>query len=467
MINTARLACPIESGEAPGPRALPLLGHFREFNCDRTGFLARLARDHGDVVQFRLGWNRFFLLAHPDYIRDVLITHQTNFHKGRALTRAKRLMGEGLVTSEEAFHLRQRRLMQPAFHRQRIALYAKTMAERAARLADAWQDGSTVEMRQEMTRLTLGIVCKVLFSTEAEGDAAEVGHAFNDLMALTAFMLAPFSEYLEKLPLPQSIRFRRAKARLDRVVYRIIRERRQSTPRAIDARQEDMREQESDLLSTLLAAEDHEGGTGGMADEQVHDELMTLVVAGHETLSNALPFTWYLLSQHPAVEAKLHEEIDSVLGDRLPTLEDLARLPYTEMVLAESMRLYPPVWFLGRRALQPYEVGGFTIPKGSYVVLSQWVTHHDRRFYPDPERFDPQRWTPEARASRPKLAFFPFGAGVRGCIGESFGWTEGRLVLAVLAQRWRIRLAPGHPVAIDAVSTLRPKHGIRMTVHRR
>ena len=228
MIRTASLAHPIEAGVASCPPAMPLLGHLLEFNRDRAGFLRNLAREYGDVAQFRLGLDRFFLLNHPDYIRDVLVTHQVNFHKGRALTRAKRLMGEGLVTSEDAFHLRQRRLIQPAFHRQRIAMYASAMVQRTAQLAHEWEDGVELDVRDEMTRLTLGIVCKVLFNTEAEGDAAEVGHAFSDLMELATFMLAPFSEYLEKLPLPPSIRLRRAKARLDRVVYRIIRERRQA-----------------------------------------------------------------------------------------------------------------------------------------------------------------------------------------------------------------------------------------------
>jgi cytochrome P450 len=456
MIDTVSAARPVAARVARHPPALPLLGHFLTFNRDRPGFLTSLARDYGDVAEFRLGPDRFFLLNHPDYIRDVLITHQSNFHKGRALQRAKQLMGEGLVTSEEGFHLRQRRLMQPAFHRQRIAGYARVMVERADRIAGEWQDGAELEMRAEMTRLTLGIVCKVLFDAEADGDAVEVGEAFGELMELTTFMLLPMSVWLLKLPLPQSIRFRRAKARLDRVVNRIIRQRREEGPRT-----------EGDLLSMLMAAEDHEGGTGRMADEQVHDELMTLLVAGHETLANALPFTWYLLSQHPEVEERLHFELDSVLGDRLPTIDDLAALPYTEMVLAESMRLYPPVWFLGRRALEPYEVGGVIVPKGAFVVMSQWVTHRDPRFYPQPERFDPERWTPEGRASRPKFAYFPFGAGVRGCIGEAFAWTEGRLLLAVLARRWRLRLVPGHPVAIHGVSTLRPKFGMRMTTHRR
>ena len=322
---------------APGPPARPLLGHFLEFNRDRAGFLRNLAREYGDVAEFRLGPDRFFLLNHPDYIHDVLVTHQANFHKGRALTRAKRLMGEGLLTSEEEFHLRQRRLMQPAFHGQRIAMYARSMVERTARLTREWEDGIQLEVRHQMLRLTLGIVCQALFNTEVDGDTAEVGRAFSELMELAPFLLAPFSEHLEKLPLPQSIRFRRAKARLDRVVDKIIHERRQSG------------EDHGDLLSTLLASEDQQGGTGRMEDAQVRDECMTILVAGHETLSNTLAFTWYLLSQHPAIETKLHDEVDSVLGSRLPTLDDLARLPYTEMVLSESMRLFPPVWFLGRR----------------------------------------------------------------------------------------------------------------------
>lgn len=453
MITDAAIDRPARASRVPGPPAAPLVGNFLEFNRDRTGYLRSLARTYGDIVQFRLGPARCFLLNHPDYIRDVLITRQAAFHKGRALARARRLMGEGLVTSEDALHLRHRRLMQPAFHRQRIAAYADVMVERAARLADEWSDGAEVEIRGEITRLTLGIVCKVLFSAEVGEDAAEVAAGFSELMELATFFLAPFSEYLEKLPLPQAIRFRRARARIDRVVYRIIHERRQSG------------EDRDDLLSMLMGTDG--AGAPVMTDEQVRDECMTIVVAGHETLSNALPWTWYLLSEHPAVEARLHEEIDAVLGGRLPTVHDLARLPYTEMVLAESMRIYPPVWFLGRRALEPCAIGGVTIPKGAFVVLSQFVTHADSRYYPEPDHFDPDRWTADARAARPKFAYFPFGAGLRGCIGESFAWTEARLLLTVLAQRWRLRQVPGHPIVVDPVSTLRPKYGIRMTVHRR
>ena len=438
-----------------GPPAKLFLGNFFEFNRDRVGFLMNLAQEYGDLVPFRLGPYNAVLINHPDYIRDVLTINHTKFHKGRALARAKRLIGEGLLTSEEEFHLRQRRLMQPAFHRQRIATYAEAMVEQAARIRQTWQDDAVVDIRDEMTRLTLGIVCQVLLGVDVEDDAGEVGRAFSDIMELATFLLLPFSEYLEKLPLPQSLRFRRARARLDRIVYRIIRDRRQAG------------DDRGDLLSMLLAAEDTGAGTGRMSDQQVHDECMTLFIAGHETLANALTWTWYLLSQHPAVEARLHEEIDSALHDRLPTLADLARLPYTEMVLAESMRLYPPAWFLGRRTLEPYQLAGYTIPQGSFVIMSQYVMHHDPRYYSEPNRFDPQRWTTEARASRPKFAYFPFGAGVRQCIGESFAWTEGRLILATLAQRWAMRLVPGHPVEIEPVSTLRPKYGMRMVLDRR
>jgi cytochrome P450 len=439
----------------PGPQSWSPLGHVFEFNRNRALFFRRLASDYGDIVKFRLGFGEVFLLTHPDYIKDVLVTRQRAFHKGRALARAKRLMGDGLLTSEEEFHLRQRRLMQPAFHRERIAAYARTMVQHSAELSHEWQDGQTFDVRDETTRVTLAIVCRVLFDADARGDAADVGRAFSELMELASFLLAPYSEYLERLPLPQSIRFRRAKARLNRVVSRFINERRQAPG------------DRGDLLSTLLAAEDEDGPSGGMKDQQVHDECMTLLVAGHETLANTLTWTWYLLSQHPQVESTLQDELGTVLGGRLPTLDDLPNLPYTEMVLLEAMRLYPPAWFLSRRALEPYEVGGFALPKGAQIVLSQYVTHRDPRYYPCPDRFDPDRWKPEARAARPKFAYFPFGAGVRGCIGESFAMTEGRLILAVLAARWKLSLVPGHPVVVQAASTLRPKYGMRMTAHRR
>ncbi|MDT5061312.1 MAG: hypothetical protein QOH63_1771 [Acidobacteriota bacterium] len=439
----------------PGPKGQLIGGNFRPFRRDALSYLQQATREHGDIVHFRFGPQHVYFLNHPDHIKDVLVTHHQSFVKGRALQRSKRLLGEGLLTSEGDFHRRQRRLAQPAFHRGRIASYATVMTEMAARTASRWRDGETLDISQEMMRLTLAIVAKTLFDADVEAEADEIGAALTAVMELFDMLLMPFSELLEKLPLPHVRRFRRAKERLDTTIYRIIEERRQS------------KEDRGDLLSMLLSARDEEGDGGGMSDLQVRDEVMTLFLAGHETTSNALTWTWYLLSEHTEVEAKLHAELDAVLEGRSPTFEDVARLRYTEMVLAESMRLYPPAWAIGRLALKDYEVGGYTIPAKSLVLLSQYVTQRDERFFPEPARFDPERWTPEAKESRPQFSYFPFGGGPRRCIGEGFAWMEGILLIAALAQHWRMRLVPNHRVETNAVITLRPKYGMRMTVEKK
>jgi cytochrome P450 len=329
------------------------------------------------------------------------------------------------------------------------------MTDMTARTAARWHDGETLDISQEMMRLTLAIVGKTLFDADVEREADEIGAALTAVMELFDMLLMPFSELLEKLPLPHVRRFRRAKERLDETIYRIIEERRGS------------REDRGDLLSMLLSARDEEGDGAGMSDLQVRDEVMTLFLAGHETTSNALTWTWYLLSQHAEVEAKLHEELDAVLEGRPPTFEDVPRLRYTEMVLAEAMRLYPPAWAIGRLALKDYEVGGYTMPAKSLVLLSQYVTQRDARFFTDPECFDPERWTPEAKESRPQFSYFPFGGGTRRCIGEGFAWMEGILLIATLAGQWRMRLVPNHRVEPMPVITLRPKYGMRMTVEKK
>jgi cytochrome P450 len=439
----------------PGPKGKMFGGNFTAFRRDSLAYLQQATRAHGDIVYLRFGPQDVFFLNHPDYIKDVLVTHHQSFMKGRALQRAKRLLGEGLLTSEGDFHRRQRRLAQPAFHRGRIASYGTVMTDYAARTSSRWHDGETLDISQEMMRLTLAIVGKTLFDTDVEAEADEIGEALTAVMELFDFLLLPFSELLEKFPLPYVRRFQKAKERLDATIYRIIEERRRSN------------EDRGDLLSMLLSARDEEGDGGQMSDEQVRDEVMTLFLAGHETTANLMTWTWYLLSQHAEVERKLHEELDAVLGGRQPTVEDVPRLRYTEMVVAESMRLYPPAWAIGRLALKSHEVGGYTIPAKALVLLSPYVTHRDERYFPDPVRFDPERWTPEAKESRPQFAYFPFGGGPRRCIGEGFAWMEGILLLASLARNWRMRLVPGHRVDTLPVITLRPKHGMRMTVEKR
>jgi cytochrome P450 len=439
----------------PGPKRKLLGVNLFTFRRDPLNYLQSLAREYGDIVFFSIGPQDVFFLNHPDYVKDVLITHNQSFKKGRALQKSKRLLGEGLLTSEGDFHRRQRRLAQPAFHRQRVASYAHLMTNYAAQTSERWQDGETRDISGEMMRLTLAIVGRTLFDADVERDATDVGEALTVIMDLFNMMLMPFAELLEKLPLPQNRRFQKAREQLDAIIYRLIEERRRSG------------KDHGDLLSMLLFAQDEEEKSGGMTDEQVRDEALTIFLAGHETTANAMTWTWYLLSQHPEIEARLHEELDAVLGGRLPEFNDVAQLRYTEMVLAESMRMYPPAWAIGRLSLEDYEVGGYRLPPGSLVLLSQYVVHRDARFFHEPERFDPLRWLPEAREARPQYSYFPFGGGPRRCIGEGFAWMEGILLIAALAQHWRLRLVPNHPVKTQPVITLRPKHGMLMTLEKR
>ena len=435
----------------PGPKGHLLVGVLPEFRKDPAGFLAQMARRYGDVVYIPLGRQHIYCISHPDAIRDVLVTHQNKFKKSRMLERARVLLGDGLLTSEGDHHRRQRRLVQPAFHRDRLAGYGAVMVERAAVARDRWQPGLPFDVLQEMMRLTLAIVAQTLFSTQVDSEADEIGTALTEVFSLFEIILLPFSEILEKLPLPAVRRFQRAKKRLDETIYRLIAERRAS---GIDA---------GDLLSMLLMAriEDDEEGSGGMSDEQVRDEALTLFLAGHETTADALTWTWYLLSQNPEAEAAFHAELDRVLAGRLPSFDDLPLLRYTEAVFAEALRLYPPAWGIGRRALEDYQAGEFLIPARSVMLMSPYVMHRDPRWFPDPLAYRPERWLADD-PSRPKFAYFPFGGGARVCIGERFAWMEGTLLLAVIGQRWRLRLEPGHRVETHARITLRPKFGMRM-----
>lgn len=439
----------------PGPkRGLPL-SSLIAYRRGPLPYFQNLAKQYGDISFFRIGPQEAFFLNHPDLIKDVLVTNHQNFMKGLVLQRAKRLLGEGLLTSEGEFHRRQRRLAQPAFHRQRIASYSEVMIDYATRTSERWQDGQVLDIAEEMMRLTLAIVGKTLFDADVESESGDVGEAMTVVMELFDTLTMPFFELLSKLPLPQLRRFDAARTKLDRIILSLVEDRRR---REIDR---------GDLLSMLLVAQDEEGDGGQMTDQQLRDELMTIFLAGHETTANALTWTWYLLSQHPKAESQLHQELDEILGSRKPTFEDAAKLRYTEMVLAESMRLYPPAWAIGRLATVDCELGGYFVPKKALVLVSQFVMHRDERYYENPLVFDPERWTPAARESRPAFAYFPFGGGPRRCIGEGFAWMEGILLLATIAQKWQLRLLPHHPVAMKPVITLRPKHGMKMTVSRR
>lgn len=444
----------------PLRKGLPIVGVLPQFRKNPPVFLQSLARDYGDIVHYRLGPQDVYLVSNPDWIKDILVTNQTNFTKSRFLERAKILLGEGLLISEGEFHRRQRRLVQPAFHRDRLVGYASKMVECTAQARQTWTDGAQLDMSREMMRLTLGVVAKTLFSADVTSEADDIGNALTQVMILFDMVLMPFSEWIEKLPLPSIRRFEKARAFLDKTIYGIIAERRAS------------KEDKGDLLSMLLLAQDEDGGTGmgagtgaGMNDKQIRDEALTLFLAGHETTANALMWAWYLLSQNPAAAEQFYDEVDRVLEDRLPIFDDLPRLKYTEGVFAESMRLYPPAWVIGRRAKTDYAIGQYTVPARSILMMSPWVVHRDARWFPSPEQFNPERWTmPD---ERPKFSYFPFGGGMRVCIGERFAWMEGVLLLATVAQRWRFKLVPGHPVATAALITLRAKHGMKMAAERR
>lgn len=421
---------------------------------DQLSFYKRLAAE-GDVVQTRMGTEQIVLVQHPDDTKQLLVTEQKAFVKGRALDRTKVLLGNGLLTNEGESHLRQRRLVQPAFHRERIAGYGAVMADYAARTAARWQPGATLDVHDEMMRLTRDIAGKTLFDMDVGQDPGGVDEAVELSLKMFRVTVLPMGEYIEYLPIPFVRRVQAARARVNAWLLDTIRQRR------LDGADR------GDLLSMLIQSQDTDGPGGGMSDMQVRDEMITLFVAGHETTAVALSWTWYLLSQHPEVEAKLHAELAEVLGGRQPTVADVARLGYTRMVFSEAMRLYPPAWLLERRATRDVQMREHLIPAGALVYTSPYLTHHDARWYPDPERFDPERWRPDAAAERPKFVYAPFGAGTRVCIGEQFAWMEGILLLATIARQWKLRHDPAHRVELEPLVTLRPKHGMRMTVERR
>lgn len=429
-------------------------GHFLTFRKNPVSFLQNMAT-LGDVTTFRMGKIPVFLINHPDLIRDLLVTNHSKFIKGRALQRAKGLLGEGLLTSEKEFHLRQRRMIQPAFHRSRINEYAKAMIEFSDKLSGEWQDGDVRDIDKEMMRLTLWIVGKTLFNANVEEDANKIGAAMTTIVSMFNFMLFPFSELLEKLPLPPIKRLKNARKTLDDVIYKIIDERRKS---GADT---------GDLLSMLLMAQDEETG-GAMTDKQVRDECLTIFLAGHETTSNALTWTFYLISQNPASEAKFHAELDEILGDKPLMPEDYPRLKFTEQILAESMRLFPPAWTIGRLATEAHKFGGFQIQPKNLVLASQFVMHRDARFWENADEFLPERWERlSIKEAGNKFIYFPFSKGVRNCVGENFAWMEGVLLLANLGRNWKLSLMPAQKIALDPMITLRPKYGMKMKLEKR
>ena len=437
----------------PGPRSLFPGARIFQYRRDMLGYLTKLSREFGDAVSFRAGLRRFYLFNDPEAIRQVLVTNENCFIKGPALRKASDMLGKGLLISEGNFHQRQRRLAQPAFHPQRVAGYANAMTQIATRLGNRWQDGQTVDLHEQMMQLTLAVVAKTLFDADVESDVEAIGKAMDISVGMFKRAMIPFGQLLNYLPLPSNVRFWKARRMLWGKIAEFIQQRRDS---GVDR---------GDLLSMLLRATDSEGDGSAMSDVQLRDECITLFTAGHETTANALTFTWYLLSQNPDVEKEMHEELRSVLHGRVPTAEDVAKLPYMKAVLAESMRLYPPAWAIGREVITECEVGGYALPRGAVVLVCQWVTHRDARYWPDPLHFDPNRWL--GKIDRPRYAYFPFGGGSRACIGESFAWMESILLMATLAQQWQAQLLDPSPLVLQPSITLRPRFSVKARLSRR
>ncbi len=442
---------PVSSETPPGPDGLPIVGTRLAFLRDPFGFMTRTAREYGDIAQWDERDGAVYQLNHPDYIEHVLVQNNQNYVKGDVFQNTLGpITGNGILNSEGAVWRRNRHLIQPAFHPDRIEGYAEMMTNLTEEILATWEDGETRLIHEDMMTLTLKIVARALFGVDIDDHVEVIGESLGTFMeaseSLTNFVLPP------EIPTPSRIRIREARKNLDEVVYDIIEERRANPS-------------DEGVVSTLLDVTDDEGHH--LTDEQIRDEVVTLLLAGHETTAVSLSLTMYLLGKHPEVESKLVAELDDVLGGRPPTMEDLSELTYTEQVVKESMRLYPPVPGIIREPVKPDIIGGYEIPAGATIQMNQWVVHRDPRWYDDPLAFRPERWTDEFEKSLPKLAYFPFAAGPRRCIGDRFAMLEARLLLATIYQQYHLELTPETELDLMATVTARPKKPIPMTVRRR
>lgn len=491
----------------PGPSSVLPGKLLRQFIDDPISMLTQMAQTYGEISHFKFGRQHVYLVNNPEYIEKILIKDHKSFIKSRGLQVSKRILGEGLVTSEGEYHDKQRRLIQPAFHPDRIKGYGSIMVDYAELLSKQWNDGEIIDIHSEMMHITSAIIAKSVLGSDIIGtESDKVNAALLTSMQYLNRMLMPFGELIEKMPLlPANKNFRQAKNTLDSIVYRMIKEHRDKAMGEAGEKVQSTNSISSrpahDLLYALMEAQDPEeqaavattaSSTEPMTDIQLRDEVMTIFLAGHETTANALTWTFYLLSQYPEVERRLYNELCAVLGERgdgderdgaqeknidrnstmsfetrQPTIADVPRLEYTEKVFRESMRLFPPAWTLGRQARAEYVIDKYVIPRGSIVLMSQYVMHRNSRYFANPDTFDPDRWTREFKSTLPRFSYFPFGGGIRGCIGEPFAWMEGILVLATICRKWRMHHDTTHKVELKPLITLRPKYGMRMQLERR
>ena len=439
----------------PTPPGNLIVGHLNSYRADPMGYERHVARTYGDIVHMRWVNRHAYFISHPDFVRQVLVDEADKFYKAPIYrTLLSYFLGNGLLTSDGDFWRRQRKLAQPAFHTRRIASYAETMVEYTGRLLEQWQPCQTRDMNRDMMRLTLGIVAKTLFNADIDQEANHIGDALTDILDVTTErMQSPIQVIPDWIPTEGNKRRKAAVRGLDDIVLGMIEQRRTAN------------EDQGDLLSMLMAARDDTDQ--GMTDQQLRDEAVTIVLAGHETTANALSWTWYLLAQHPEAEARLHAELEGVLSGRTPGFDDLRQLPYADMVIKESMRLYPPIPSIARLAMEDTVIGGYPVPKGMIISMAPHVIHRDPRWFPEPDAFRPERWTREFEKALPKCAYLPFSTGPRICIGNSFASMEAVLILATIAQRYRPVMVPGQAITPHAALTLRPTPNLQMTLEAR
>lgn len=437
----------------PGPSGNAILGSMLDVRADPLEFLVEAGESYGDIFFFRLGPRRIYVLNKAEYIQEVLVRQMKNVQKADlSKDLLGRFLGQGILTSDGDFHKKQRRLVQPAFHVHRIDAYANVMVNYTQDMISDWRAGDIVDIDDLMMRLTMNIVSKTLFDADVSDTSNEVGEAIKVLQTLTSEDFKLGFMWPMWVPTARNRKIRQSKQALDKTVSKFIRERRASG------------EDKGDLLSMLLLAQDEDDGSI-MSDQQVRDEAVTLFAAGHETTSNALTWAWYLLSQNPQVEERLHAELDRVLGGRLPTMADLAQLPYTEAIIQETLRLYPPAWILMTRTpIEPIQIDGYQIDPGEWVWVAPYMTHRNPKYFRDPEKFDPDRFLADRRREVPKYAYFPFGGGPRVCIGNAFALMEARLILATVAQKYKLELVPDQEIIPEPEITLRSRNGLRVSL---
>jgi cytochrome P450 len=435
----------------PGPGKTGAWKRIGEFTRNRAEFCNDMRQRYGEFCYFKIGPAHCYLVNDPDLVQEIL-TRTDFFPKTNSGEFLKPVLGNGLLVSKGDFHRRQRKLIQPAFTPKRVHTYMSAITEFAQATSERWVNGQKAVLNDEMSQLTLAIIAHTMFHTNVEGLLQRVTQAMDEILPVIDRMAKPSGKLAMMLPTIANFRFYRARRDLNSIIYDIIKEARHRN------------EDQGDLLSMLLFAKDDDGV---MADEHLRDEALTIFLAGHETTALGLSWTWYLLAQHPEIDTKFHTELAEVLGGRLPTMEDLPNLPYLEKVVRESLRLYPPAYLGDRSPLEDWDTGEYIVPKGSYVFVSQYSMGRNDKYFPDPERFDPERWNADEMEKRPKFTFFPFGGGVHTCIGEHFAWAELTLIMATLAQRWKMELVPGQTVETDPLITLQIKHGIHVVIRER